>query len=163
MELLDAQIKGVAEALVNLTEKGVVDPVVKATVMLSDSGFASIHDAVLVGEAKEESFTGMNIIFWPSDSLIRTVDKLKGLFGAGSSSDSSSSTDSSQSTSAEGSTASPEASPSSTPKPPREESIPLTVDIKFPGLSPMSVEEKKASRERCENFCKWSRTFTHFV
>jgi hypoxia up-regulated 1 len=63
MEILDAEITGVVEALANLTEKGVVDPVVRATVVLSESGFVSLSDAVLVGETKEESLTGMDIVF----------------------------------------------------------------------------------------------------
>jgi hypoxia up-regulated 1 len=57
--LLDAQIKGVAEAVKNLTDSGATDPVVKVTIVLSESGFASVKDAVVVGEIKEdESFTG---------------------------------------------------------------------------------------------------------
>ena len=41
-----------------MTEAGATDPVVKATVMLSESGFASVRDAVLTGEFKDESITG---------------------------------------------------------------------------------------------------------
>lgn len=55
--LLDVDISGVAEAIANLTEKGVIDPTVKATVVLSESGFVSVSEVVLVGEVKE-SFTG---------------------------------------------------------------------------------------------------------
>ena len=59
--MLDVEITGVAEAIANLTEKGVIDPMVKATVVLSESGFTSIHDAIVVGETKDESFTGTGL------------------------------------------------------------------------------------------------------
>ena len=55
---MEARISGVGEAIKNLTEAGATDPVVKATVMLSESGFASVRDAVLTGEFKDESITG---------------------------------------------------------------------------------------------------------
>ncbi|KAL5498189.1 LHS1 [Sanghuangporus vaninii] len=64
-DLLEAEISGVKEAFEELSEAGAVDPVVKATLVLSESGFAGIQDAVAYGEIKKESFT----------------DKLKGLFG----------------------------------------------------------------------------------
>lgn len=41
-----------AEALTNLTEGGAVDPVIKATVALSESGFVSVKEAVAYGETK---------------------------------------------------------------------------------------------------------------
>ncbi|KAK0421486.1 heat shock protein 70 family [Armillaria borealis] len=68
--ILEVEVSGVAEAIGNLTECGATDPVVKATLMLSESGFVSVTNAVAFGEIKDESITG----------------KLKGLFGAGSSS-----------------------------------------------------------------------------
>ncbi len=49
---------GVGEAIQNLTEAGATDPVIKATVMLSESGFASVRDAFVSGEFKDESITG---------------------------------------------------------------------------------------------------------
>ena len=55
---MEARISGVGEAIKNLTEAGATDPVVKATVMLSESGFASVRDAVLTGEFKDESIAG---------------------------------------------------------------------------------------------------------
>ena len=61
-EFVEAQISGVAEAVKNLTEAGATDPVVKATVMLSESGFASVRDAVVTGEFKDESITGRSIL-----------------------------------------------------------------------------------------------------
>ena len=56
--LLEAQIGGVAEALKNLTDRGAAEPVVKATLALSESGFASVKEAFMVGEIKDESITG---------------------------------------------------------------------------------------------------------
>lgn len=56
--LLEAKIGGVAEALKNLTEAGAVEPVVKATLALSESGFASVKEAFMVGEVKDESIAG---------------------------------------------------------------------------------------------------------
>jgi hypoxia up-regulated 1 len=56
--MLEVEIGGVAEALANLTERGAVDPVVKATLTLSESGFVAVKDAVAFGEIKDESLTG---------------------------------------------------------------------------------------------------------
>jgi hypoxia up-regulated 1 len=58
LRLLEADIIGVSEAFANLTERGAVDPVVKATVTLSESGFVSIDDAIAFGDIKDESLTG---------------------------------------------------------------------------------------------------------
>jgi hypoxia up-regulated 1 len=58
-EVLQVQVNGVAEALANLTERGVIDPVIKLTVALSESGFVSAKEAVAYGEIKDESLTGM--------------------------------------------------------------------------------------------------------
>ena len=55
---MEARISGASEAIKNLTDSGATDPVVKATVMLSESGFASVRDAVVTGEFKDESLTG---------------------------------------------------------------------------------------------------------
>ena len=57
-EILEAKITGVSEAIGNLTERGAIDPVVKVTVQLSESGFAGIQDAFAYGEIKDTSFTG---------------------------------------------------------------------------------------------------------
>ena len=56
--MLEAEIMGVGEAIGNLTERGAVDPVVKATLTLSESGFVSITDAIAFGEIKDESIAG---------------------------------------------------------------------------------------------------------
>lgn len=57
-DISQAQILGVSEALGNLTERGGIDPVVKVTVALSESGFAVVHDAVAYGQIKDESIAG---------------------------------------------------------------------------------------------------------
>lgn len=57
-DLVEAEISGVKEAFAELEEAGAVDPVVKATLAVSESGFAGIQDAVAYGEIKE-SLTGM--------------------------------------------------------------------------------------------------------
>ncbi|KAI6037994.1 heat shock protein 70 family [Pisolithus marmoratus] len=51
-EILEAHISGVAEAVGNLTERGAVDPVIKVTVALSESGFVSVEEAIAHGEVK---------------------------------------------------------------------------------------------------------------
>jgi hypoxia up-regulated 1 len=57
--LLEARIGGVAEALKNITEMGATDAVVKATIALSESGFASVKEAFVVGDVKiDESIAG---------------------------------------------------------------------------------------------------------
>jgi hypoxia up-regulated 1 len=56
--MIEVHINGVADAVVNMTEMGVTDPVIKATISLSDSGFISVSDAVAYGEIKDESLTG---------------------------------------------------------------------------------------------------------
>lgn len=55
---MEAELVGVAEAIGNLTERGAIDPVVKATLTLSESGFISVSEAVAYGEIKDESLTG---------------------------------------------------------------------------------------------------------
>ncbi|KAF9265145.1 actin-like ATPase domain-containing protein [Marasmius fiardii PR-910] len=151
--LLETEITGVAEALANLTERGAVDPVIKATVKLSESGFVSVTEAVAFGEIKDESLTG----------------KIKGLFGGGGSSsetesaeetttdplraqDSSSSSESSSASSASSSSSSASASssPIAEKKPTEKElsTIPLGIEVRFPSIPPMTIEEKKASRNR---------------
>ncbi|RDB23436.1 Hypoxia up-regulated protein 1 [Hypsizygus marmoreus] len=154
--ILESEITGIAEALGNLTERGAVDPVVKATLSLSDSGFISISEAVAYGEIKDDSIAG----------------KLKGFFGGGSSSseeatasseqpaaretdsEAESSSSSAASASASSSSSSPSASPSAdaaTEKKKalsKEDTIKLKVANTFPVIPPMSVDEKKKARGR---------------
>lgn len=56
--MLEVDLVGVTDAIANLTERGAVDPVVKATLMLSESGFVSISEAVAYGEIRDDSITG---------------------------------------------------------------------------------------------------------
>jgi hypoxia up-regulated 1 len=56
---LEVDLVGVTDAIGNLTEQGAVDPVVKATLTLSESGFVSVSEAVAYGEIKDESITGV--------------------------------------------------------------------------------------------------------
>lgn len=148
--IAESEITGVAEALGNLTERGAVDPVVKATLMLSESGFVSVSEAVAYGEIKDDSLTG----------------KLKGLFGGGSSA-SEEATSSSENTppretedasSSESSTSSsssvvpsPSASDAAAEKKKvvsKEDTIKLKVVTTFPTIAPMTVDEKKQARSR---------------
>lgn len=57
-EILEAKIVGIPEAIDNLVERGAIDPVIKATVVLSESGFVSVGDAIAYGEIKDDSITG---------------------------------------------------------------------------------------------------------
>ncbi|KAJ8481302.1 hypothetical protein ONZ51_g6075 [Trametes cubensis] len=136
-EFLEAEIVGVSEAIQNITEAGATDPVVKATVMLSESGFASVRDAVVTGEFKDESITG----------------KLKDFFGKGSSSQSVDETTADVGTAEEESTTVTSSSSSSAPEASAtavkaREPIPLEIEVKFPTISPMTVKEKRAGRDR---------------
>lgn len=57
--MLEAEISGVEAAIAELIEAGATEPVVKATVLVTESGFAGIQDAVAYGEIKkDESFAG---------------------------------------------------------------------------------------------------------
>jgi hypoxia up-regulated 1 len=69
VDILEARISGVAMALANLTERGAIDPVVKATVALSESGFVSIKDAHAFTEVKDDSLTGKRPAFLPVYSI----------------------------------------------------------------------------------------------
>ncbi|KAJ6524581.1 Hsp70 protein-domain-containing protein [Mycena capillaripes] len=144
---LEVGIEGVAEAIANLTELGATDPVVKATLMLSESGFISVSNAVAFGEIKDESIAG----------------KLKGFFGgSGSSAEAEVTTpensppresDSSSSSAA----AAPSGASNSTPEKEKEEkkkatpkdnTITLNTTVVFPTIPPMTVEHKKNARSR---------------
>lgn len=57
--MLEVDLVGVTDAIANLTERGAVDPVVKATVTLSESGFISVTDAIAYGVIKDDSITGI--------------------------------------------------------------------------------------------------------
>lgn len=123
-------ITGVPEALKNLTDAGAVDPVIKATLTLSDSGFISVPEAVAFGEIKDDSIAG----------------KLKGLFGAGSSS--SSDTESESETAARPDASAANNTAEEKEKPAVKDTIPLELEVKLASLPPMSVAEKRAARDR---------------
>ncbi|KAH8079815.1 heat shock protein 70 family [Cristinia sonorae] len=140
LDILEAEISGIPEALGNLTERGAIDPVVKATVVLSDSGFVSVQDAVAFGEIKDDSITG----------------KLKGLFGSGSSSDAAPTEQETLARSEapeDESSSESSATPSPTPTPekkvsPKDNTIALELKINLSSIPPMSVAQKRASRDR---------------
>jgi hypoxia up-regulated 1 len=52
------RISGVAEALANITEAGGIDPVIKATILFSESGFVSVPEAMAYAEMKDDSLAG---------------------------------------------------------------------------------------------------------
>ncbi|KAI8996318.1 actin-like ATPase domain-containing protein [Trametes punicea] len=137
-EFLEVELLGVSEAIQNLTEAGATDPVVKATVMLSESGFASIRDAIVSGEFKDESITG----------------KLKDFFGKGSSSSepmdetTANVGSAEEDTTSETASASSSAAEASAAVAKSKEPISLELDVKFPTIPPMSVKEKRAGRDR---------------
>ncbi|TBU57224.1 actin-like ATPase domain-containing protein [Dichomitus squalens] len=136
-DILEAEIQGVAEAIKNITEAGATDPVVKATVMLSESGFASIRDAIVTGEFKDESIAG----------------KLKDFFGKGSPSsapvdETTADVGSAEDDTASTSTSSSLATEATTTVFTKKEPINLEIDVKFSSLPPLSVTEKRAGREK---------------
>ena len=57
-DILEAELRDVSGALQDLTDLGAVDPVVKATVVLSESRFVSTQDAIVFGEIKDTSLAG---------------------------------------------------------------------------------------------------------
>ena len=143
--ILEVELEGVTEAIGNLTERGAVDPVVKATLMLSESGFVSVSEAVAFGEIKDESITGKFPLSHSVHITENSVGKLKGFFGSGSSSPES------EGTSAETvlqSDAPPETPEVVEEKPPVPDTIPLKLSTYFTTIPPMTVEEKKKARNR---------------
>ncbi|KAJ6630178.1 Hsp70 protein-domain-containing protein [Mycena sp. CBHHK59/15] len=147
---LEVGITGVAEAIGNLTERGASDPVVKATLTMSESGFVSVSDAIAFGEIKDESIAG----------------KLKGFFGAGSASseaeeqtpENAPPRDSSTPSASSSASASPSAAANSTPekekdekkkKPsPKDNTISLNTTVVFPTIPPITSEHKREARSR---------------
>ncbi|KZT23014.1 actin-like ATPase domain-containing protein [Neolentinus lepideus HHB14362 ss-1] len=138
-ELLEVDITGINEAMANLTEMGVLEPVVKVTAALSESGFVSIPEAVAYGEIKDDSLTG----------------KLKGLFGGGSASEqvplNAESNESADPFEIPGtsSSSSESATPSEKKAAPKgPQTIELTIKTRFPSLAPMNALEKRKARDR---------------
>lgn len=139
-DILDIDISNVTAALTNLTSRGASEPVVKVTLVLSESGLVSIHDAVAYGEVKDDSITG----------------KLKNLFGGGGSSSSSSessSTESGSSSSSSGSSSSssapaPGETQSADAKKEANSNVPLVWTVKPLSIVPLTSAEKAKSRQR---------------
>ncbi|KAJ7756232.1 Hsp70 protein-domain-containing protein [Mycena metata] len=145
---LEVGITGVAEAIANLTELGATEPVVKATLVLSESGFVSVSSAVAFGEIKDDSIAG----------------KLKGFFGAGNTAEAEVTTpesapprDAESSSSSSSASATPSGVTNSTPEKEKEEkkkatpkdnTITLNTTVVFPTIPPMTVEHKKNARSR---------------
>ncbi|KAG5646180.1 hypothetical protein DXG03_004233 [Asterophora parasitica] len=165
--IFESEITGVSEALGNLTERGAVDPVVKATLLLSDSGFVSVSEAVAYGEIKDDSLTGSFIsLFTPLAIIDLDEGKLKGFFGAGSSSseeatsssenaaprETENASSSSESATSSSSSAAPSSATADKDKKKKavskEDTIKLKVVTTFPTIPPMTVEEKKKARSR---------------
>jgi hypoxia up-regulated 1 len=71
-QILEAEVAGIHDAFDNLTARGAVDPVVKATVRLSESGFVSVPDAVAFGDISDSSFAGTKNI---SSRFIAQLDE----------------------------------------------------------------------------------------
>lgn len=123
-QIMELEITGVNDAITNLTERGALEPVVKLTAGLSESGMAVLYDAHAYGEVKDESITG----------------KLKGLFGSNPPSETgeSESDDEAASNAAE-----PE-----TPAKPVPNNIPISAEIRHLSIQPYSPEELSAKRAR---------------
>ena len=123
-----AKISGVPEAIANLTENGVVEPMIKTTIALSKSGFVSIVNASAFGVVKRDSTEGEE---W----------HLSGISSGGSTSTGADS----QST-----VLVDEIATSEDPLTPPglQVTIPLTVDLEFGFTPPMTDEEKQAARDR---------------
>ncbi|KAI9432685.1 actin-like ATPase domain-containing protein [Lactarius indigo] len=128
-DLLDARISGVKEALANITEAGGVDPIIKATILFSESGFVSVPEAVAYAELKDDSIAG----------------KLKGLFGDSPAEDGSTSTADAEASSSSSSVAPKATKAAATPK---DITIPLNVTVKFTSVAPMGLEQKREARQR---------------
>ncbi|EGN94918.1 hypothetical protein SERLA73DRAFT_114391 [Serpula lacrymans var. lacrymans S7.3] len=137
-DILEAQISGVSEAIADLTERGAADPVIKAVISLSDSGFISVKEAFAYGELKDDSITG----------------KLKSLFGGGTSTSevgSSSIMSPPAETPTPASTSAPDSKKEKQPSLKDLSTITLNVTVNLSSMPPMTVLEKKAARDRLRN------------
>ncbi|TFK24854.1 actin-like ATPase domain-containing protein [Coprinopsis marcescibilis] len=151
--MLEVEILGVAEALGNLTERGAIDPVVKATVSLSESGFVSVTGAVAFGEIKDDSLTGkLKGLFGGSSSTEEEAQSAENTPPRDSTSESASSSSSSSAAPSESATADKDKDAKDKKKEKKkekpEDTIKLEVKTSFTTIPPMTVEEKKVSRAR---------------
>jgi hypoxia up-regulated 1 len=144
LKIIEAELVGVQEAIGNLTEAGAKEPVVKLTVGISDSGFATLEDAIVFGEIKDDSIAGgwrLFLLLFVLKSF--ASGKLKNLFGAGSS---SSSTDSET---PEATSSIADATATATVKPPLvKDTIALTLRAHYLTVIPLSGPEKAAAWQR---------------
>lgn len=130
-EILEAKIVGIPEAIDNLTERGAIDPVIKATVVLSESGFVSVGDAIAYGEIKDDSITG----------------KLKGLFGGGGDQELLE-TDVDEAAPKDEKMEKDKKDKAKKPLGKDQSTIPLEIEIVYNSQGPLSLVAKRAARER---------------
>ncbi|KIK43680.1 hypothetical protein CY34DRAFT_81319 [Suillus luteus UH-Slu-Lm8-n1] len=130
-EILEAKIVGIPEAIDNLTERGAIDPVIKATVVLSESGFVSVGDAIAYGEIKDDSITG----------------KLKGLFGGGGD-QVPLETDVDEAAPKDEKMEKDKKDKAKKPLGKDQSTIPLEIEIVYNSQGPLSLVAKRAARER---------------
>jgi hypoxia up-regulated 1 len=130
-EILEAKIVGIPEAIDNLTERGAIDPVIKATVVLSESGFISVGDAIAYGEIKDDSITG----------------KLKGLFGGGGD-QVPLGTDVDEGAPKDEKMEKDKKDKAKKPLGKDRSTIPLEIEIVYNSQGPLSLLAKRAARER---------------
>lgn len=130
-EILEAKIVGIPEAIDNLTQRGAIDPVIKATVVLSESGFVSVRDAVAYGEIKDDSITG----------------KLKGLFGGGGD-QVPLETDVDEAAPKDEKMEKDKKDEAKKPLGKDQSTIPLEIEIVYNSQGPLSLVAKRAARER---------------
>lgn len=130
-EILEAKIVGIPEAIDNLVERGAIDPVIKATVVLSESGFVSVGDAIAYGEIKDDSITG----------------KLKGLFGGGGD-QVPLETDVDEGALKDEKMEKDKKDKAKKPLGKDQSTIPLEVEIVYNSQGPLSLVAKRAARER---------------
>ncbi|KAG2078423.1 actin-like ATPase domain-containing protein [Suillus decipiens] len=130
-EILEAKIVGIPEAIDNLVERGAIDPVIKATVVLSESGFASVGDAIAYGEIKDDSITG----------------KLKGLFGGGGD-QVPLETDVDEGALKDEKMEKDKKDKAKKPLGKDQSTIPLEIEVVYNSQGPLSLVAKRAARER---------------
>jgi hypoxia up-regulated 1 len=152
---MEVEITGVAEALGNLTERGAVDPVIKANISLSESGFVSIQDPIAFGDIKDESLLGWLLSVLLSNTALNCswAGKLKDLFTtAASPAKETQVVDGQAEDDSQTSISSPDSLPFFGKMLLKElGTVELESNIKYTMLGPMPAEEKRAARERYVN------------
>jgi hypoxia up-regulated 1 len=145
-DILEADISGVQDALKTLTEAGAIDPVIKATVVLSESGFANVQDVVAYGEIKDESITGklksMLNNALPTDGSESESEKETVARPTSTTTTTTASSEGNETTEAA-------ADKKEKEKEKPKDTIPLKVEIKWSSIPPMSTVEKRTARDRC--------------